>query len=472
MPRIVSAFALVCVSAVSLSAQTALTADQREAREIFRELIEINSSYKGGSTTPAAHAIARRFLAAGFPASDIHVLGPAGDKDSSVIVRVQGTSKTLKPILLIAHLDVVEALRSDWSLDPYTLTEKDGFFYGRGTSDIKDGAATLAAALLRMKRNHLVPERTLILALTAGEEGGGGYNGMEWLLKNHRDLMDAAFALNVDSGDPLIKNGRPFLRAFQTSEKIYQSFSLEVTDKGGHSSLPTPENAIARLADAIGRVARFHFPVRLTETTGAYFERSAALETGQTAADMRAISRDPHDSASAARLSKSPFYNAQLRTTCVPTMIEGGHAPNALPQKARAVVNCRLLPGDTPEQTRAQLVKVIADDSVHVTGIDEPRAGPAGESPLAPEVLAPVEKITRQFWPGVPVIPQMETGATDGAFLRAAGIPTYGVSGVFLDIDDIRAHGRDERIMVKSFYDGVEYIYALVREFARPTIPR
>jgi len=467
--RPIIALAILCQSAVSLSAQTALTPDQVEARAIFRELIEINSSYKGGSTTPAAHAIATRFLAAGFPVSDVRVLGPTGDKDSSVVIRVEGTSKTLKPILLIAHLDVVEALRSDWSLDPYKLTERDGFFYGRGTSDIKDGAATLAAALLRMKRNHLVPQRTLILALTAGEEGGGGYNGMDWLLKNHRDLIDAAFALNVDSGDPVIKNGKRLLRALQTSEKLYQSFALEVTDKGGHSSLPTPYNAIARLADAVGRVSRFHFPVRLTETTRAFFERSADIETGQTAADMRAIARDAHDSASAARLSTSPFYNAELRTTCVPTMIEGGHAPNALPQRARAVVNCRILPGETPAQIRAELVRVVADDSVRVTGINDGSAKPASPSPLAPDVMLPLEKVTRRLWPGVPVIPQMETGATDGAYLRSAGIPTYGVSGVFIDIDDIRAHGRDERIIVKSFYDGVEYIYQLVREVAGST---
>lgn len=460
---------ILCAFAVSLGAQTPLTSDQAEARAIFRELIEINTSYKGGSTSPAARAIAARFLAAGFPASDVRVIGPAGDKDSSVIVRMQGTSKTLKPVLLIAHLDVVEALRADWTLDPYTLTERDGFFYGRGTSDIKDGAATLAAAMLRMKRNHITPQRTLILALTAGEEGGGGYNAMDWLLKNHRDLIDAAFSLNVDSGDPLIKNGKPFLRALQTSEKLYQSYSLEVTDKGGHSSLPTPENAIARLSDAIGRVARFHFPVRLTETTRAYFERSAGLETGQTAADMRTIARDAGDSASAARLSLSPFYNAQLRTTCVPTMIEGGHAPNALPQRAKAVVNCRILPGETPAEIRTELVRVVADDSVHVTAINDGSARPANPSPLMPEIMAPVEKVTRDFWPGIPVIPQMETGATDGAYLRAAGVPTYGVSGVFLDIDDIRAHGRDERIMVKSFYDGVEYTYRLVREIAGAT---
>ncbi len=465
--RLIVALCLLSLAERSLMAQAPLTRDQQEAREIFQQLIEINSSYKGGSTTPVARAIANRFVAAGFPAKDVLVIGPAGDKDSSVIVRMQGTSKTRKPILLIAHIDVVEALPQDWSIDPFKLTEKEGFFYGRGTSDVKGGATTLAAALLRMKRERVVPERTLILALTAGEEGGGGYNAMDWLLKNYRDLLDAEFALNVDSGDPLIKNGKPLLRALQTSEKVYQSYSLEVTDKGGHSSLPTPENAIARLADAIGRVARFHFPVRLTETTRAFFERSAGLESGQLAADMRAIARNPNDSASAARLSASSFYNAQLRTTCVPTMIEGGHAPNALPQRARAVVNCRVLPSESLAGVRAELVRVVADDSVHVTPINDGAVAGA-PSRLRPAIMAPLEKVTRKFWPGVPVIPQMETGATDGAYLRAAGIPTYGVSGIALDMDDIRAHGRDERIIVRSFYDGVEYVYQLLREFASP----
>ncbi len=466
MMRLGLALSLLALSAVSLTAQSMLTPNEREAREIFRELIEINSSYKGGSTTPAARAIARRFLAAGFPASNVRLLGPQGDKDSNIVVRMDGTSKTMKPILLIAHLDVVEALRSDWSLDPYKLTEKDGFFYGRGTSDIKDGAATLVEALLRLKRNHVVPKRTLILALTAGEEGGGGYNGMDWLLKNHRELIDAAFALNVDSGDPVIKDGKRLLRSVQTSEKLYQSFALEVTNKGGHSSIPTPDNAIAELADALARVSRFHFPVHLTETTRAFFERLADLQTGQVASDMRTIARDPHDSASAAHLSVSPIFNAQLRTTCVPTMIEGGHAPNALPQRARAVVNCRIMPGETSPETQSTLVRVIADTTVHVTPINDGSAVPSSPSALLPEVMTPIEKVTRRLWPGVPVIPEMETGATDGAYLRAAGIPTYGVSGVFLDIDDIRAHGRDERIMVQPFYDGVEYIYQLVREVA------
>ncbi|MBA2685558.1 MAG: M20/M25/M40 family metallo-hydrolase [Gemmatimonadaceae bacterium] len=456
--------ALSLLAPLAARAQTTLTPDQSEARAIFQQLVEIKTSYKEGSTSPAAHAIAKRFLDAGFPAADVHVLGPAGDKDSNVVVRMEGSSKTLKPILLIAHLDVVEALRSDWTLDPYKLTERDGFFYGRGTSDIKGGATTIAEALLRLKREHIVPERTLILALTAGEEGGGGYNGIQWLIDNHRDLIDAEWCINPDGGDPLIKNGKKFVRAVQASEKLYQSFYLTATNKGGHSSMPTPDNAIARLADAIGRVARFHFPVHLNETTRAYFQRSAGLESGQLAADMSAIAKNERDSSAAARLSISPFYNAQLRTTCVPTMLEGGHAPNALPQMARALVNCRILPGETPAEVQAVLVRVAADDSVKVTPIDSGKPGLA--SPLTASVMNPAEKVTQRMWPGVPVIPQMETGATDGARLRVAGIPTYGLSGIALDVDDIRAHGRDERIMAKSFYDGVEYMYQLVREVA------
>jgi acetylornithine deacetylase/succinyl-diaminopimelate desuccinylase-like protein len=464
MIRTSIALVLGACIALPLAAQRSLTPNEAEARAIFKQLIEIRTSHKEGSTSPAAHAMAARFRAAGFPAANVHVLGPAGDKDSNLVVRIPGTSKTLKPILLIAHLDVVEALRSDWSLDPYTLTEKDGFFYGRGSSDIKDGAATFVEALLRLQREHVVPERTLILALTAGEESGGGYNGIEWLLDNHRDLIDAAFCINTDGGDPLVKNGKLIVRAVQASEKLYQSFSLVVTNKGGHSSMPTPDNAIARLAAAIVRVSAYQFPVHLTETTRAYFLRSASIERGQTAADMRAIAKNEHDSAAAARLSVSPFYNAQLRTTCVPTLLEGGHAPNALPQTAKANVNCRILPGETPAAIRAVLVRVVADDSVRVTPVED--AKPGTPSPLSPDVMTPVEKVTARLWPGVPVIPQMETGATDGAYLRAAGIPTYGVSGVPIDEADNRAHGRDERIMVKSFYDGVEYMYQLVREVA------
>lgn len=446
-------------------AQTALSPDQAEARAIFQQLIETKTSYKEGSTSPAAHAIAKRFLDAGFPAADVHVLGPAGDKDSNVVVRMQGTSTTLKPILLIAHLDVVEALRSDWSLDPYKLTERDGFFYGRGTSDIKDGAATLAETLLRLKREHVVPERTLIMALTAGEEGGGGYNGIAWLIQNHRDLIEAEWCINPDGGDPLIKDGKKIVRPVQASEKTFQGFWLTVTNKGGHSSMPTPDNAISRLADAIGRVSRFHFPVNLNETTRAYFERSSGLATGQTAADMRAIAKNERDSAAAARLSVSPFYNAQLRTTCVPTMLEGGHAPNALPQSAKATVNCRMLPGEDARTVETTLVRVVNDSAVHLAPIDT--AVPSPASPLRPDVFAAVEASVKAIWGAVPIVPIMETGATDGLYLRNAGVPVYGFSGLFIAIDDVRAHGKDERILITAFDQALDFTYDLLKRMTR-----
>jgi acetylornithine deacetylase/succinyl-diaminopimelate desuccinylase-like protein len=446
------------------AAQTgALTPDQQLARDIFRELVEINTSFKGGSTAPAVKAVAERFVKAGFPPSDVSIIGPQGDKDPNVIVRMRGSS-TASPILLLAHLDVVEALRSDWSMDPFTFNERDGYFYGRGSSDIKDGAATLIAAMLRLKREGVTPARTLILALTAGEEGGGGYNGVSWLLANHRDLIDAGLCLNVDGGDPLIKNGKRVLRSVQSSEKQFLSFRLEVTNPGGHSSLPVKDNAIYHLAAGLDRLARYEFPVHLNETTRAYFARYADLESGQTAKDMRAIAVNDHDTAAANRLSASPFYNAQLRTTCVATMLEAGHAENALPQTARAVVNCRILPEETTTLIRETLAKVLTDSAIHVTPLQEP--GPNVASKLSPAVMGPVDRVTERLLPGVPVIPQMETGATDGAYLRVASIPTYGVSGVFIDMDDNRAHGRDERILVKEFYDGVEFIYQLVRELA------
>jgi acetylornithine deacetylase/succinyl-diaminopimelate desuccinylase-like protein len=458
----------LCVLAFLLSAtpraQSGLTPDQQLARDVFRQLVEINTSFKGGSTGPAATAVADRFLAAGFSSSDVHIVGPQGDKDSNVVVRMPGSSSG-RPILLLAHLDVVEALRSDWSMDPFTFTERDGYFYGRGTSDIKDGAATLITALLRMKRERETPARTLILALTAGEEGGGGYNGVQWLLANHRDLIDAELCLNVDGGDPLIKNGKRVLRSVQSSEKLFLSFRLEVTNPGGHSSLPPKDNAIYHLTAGLDRLAAYQFPVHLNETTRAYFAKYAALESGQTAADMKAIAIDDKDAAAAARLSASPFYNAQLRTTCVPTMLEAGHAENALPQTARAIVNCRILPEETPEQTRETLAKMIADPAVKITPVEQPR--PSEASRLSPAIMGPVERVSARLLPGVPVIPQMETGATDGAYLRGAGIPTYGVSGVFIDMDDNRSHGRDERILVSEFYAGAEFVYQLVKEIGR-----
>ncbi|MGH7537138.1 MAG: M20/M25/M40 family metallo-hydrolase [Gemmatimonadales bacterium] len=439
------------------------TPHQALAREIFAELIGINTTHEHGNTTPAAMAVARRLLAAGYPAQDVRVVGP-GERNQNLLARLRGTGRR-RPILLLAHLDVVEARVEDWSLDPFTLTEQDGRFYGRGTSDIKDMAAIFAATLIRLKRERFLPDRDVVLALTAGEESGADYNGVQWLLANHRDWIDAAYCINGDGGDPLERGGRPIARKVQASEKVYADFQLEVTQPGGHSSMPTPANAIYQLAAALQRLASFEFPVRLSHITRAYLDRAAATMPPAVAADMRLAARLLPDSGAVARLSvQSAYFNAQLRTTCVATRLEAGHANNALPQRALAVVNCRLLPDDHPDSVGAALRRVVADPAVAVSLLDS--VVPSPPSPLAPDVLEPLERITAELWPGVPVIPSMETGATDGLFLRNAGIPVYGVSGVFLDADDVRAHGRDERIGVRQFYAGAEFTYRFVKALA------
>ncbi len=453
---------VLLVTTVGQGQGQALTPDQALAREILAELIGINTTAEHGSTTPAALAVARRLVAAGFPAADVQVVGP--ERDQNVVARLRGTGKR-RPILLLAHLDVVEALRSDWSMDPFTLTERDGYFYGRGTSDIKDMAAIFVATLIRLKREHFVPDRDIILALEAGEETDAA--GIRWLLANRRDLIDAEYCINGDAGDPLQRGGRPVARMVQASEKVYHDLRFEVHNPGGHSSLPVADNAIYRLAAALERLAGFQFPMSLNDVTRAYFERMAPTQPADVAADMRALLRDPPDSAAAARLSaRSPIFNSILRTTCVATRLEAGHANNALPQTARAVVNCRMLPQDPPERVEAMLRSVVADTAVAVIPIDT--ATPSPPSPIAPDVFAPLERVTRQMWPGVPVIPSMETGATDGLYLRNAGMPVYGVSGVSLDADDIRAHGRDERIGVREYYAGLEFTYRFVKALTTP----
>jgi acetylornithine deacetylase/succinyl-diaminopimelate desuccinylase-like protein len=461
--RALTLLALTLGAATSASSQTR-TPNERLARDIFAQLIRINTTHDSGNTTIAAGAMAARLRAAGYPARDVTVVGPR-PRNRNLVVRLRGTGAR-RPVLLLAHLDVVEAKRADWSLDPFTLTERDGFFYGRGTSDIKDGAATLVAAMIRWKQEGFVPDRDLILALTAGEESAADYNGVEWLLANRRDLIDAEFCINTDGGDPFTQNGKRIQRSVQASEKMAVSFRLEVTNPGGHSSLPTRDNAIYHLVDALQRIAGYEFPLDLNEVTRSYFERVANLSSGQVAEDMKAVARPDPDTAAARRLSASPYYNAQLRTTCVATQLEAGHARNALPQLARATVNCRILPDESPEAVRQTLVRLVHDPQVAVTWFEPPTPSPP--SRLTSEVMSPIERTTAALWPGVAVIPTMETGATDGVYLRTGGIPTYGVSGVFLDLDDIRAHGRDERIGVQDFYDGVEYVYRLGRELASP----
>ena len=445
-------------------------ATRQLAHDIFQQLIEINTTDSIGSTTIAAEAMANRLTSAGFPAEDVKVLGP-NDRKGNLIARYRGTgSAGLKPILIIAHLDVVEARREDWSTDPFQFVEKDGYYYGRGTQDMKVSDAILVTTFIRFKREGYRSDRDIILALTADEEGGKS-NGVDWLLKNHRDLVDAAFALNPDSGGVTTVKGKPLNVDVEANEKLYADFELDATNAGGHSSLPVPDNAIYHIADALSRLERAPFPFELNPITRAYFERRAALETGQNAADMRAILRIPPDQEAIARLSKDARFNSLLRTTCVATLISGGHAENALPQQARANVNCRILPGHAMEDVRQELIRIFADPKITVKYVDN--AGnvfdhaPATKAFAAlmppPEVMQPLQRVTDAMWPSAPVIPEMETGASDSVYTIAAGIPTYGVSGVALDQDDVRAHGKDERVRVGSFYDGVEFYYRYLK---------
>jgi acetylornithine deacetylase/succinyl-diaminopimelate desuccinylase-like protein len=441
-----------------------LSAHERLAREIYEELVEIDTTHDHGSTTRAAEAVRKRLLAGGFPEEDVQLLEPAPGK-GNLVVRLRGEGNA-RPIVLLAHLDVVEAKREDWSVDPFTLLEQDGYFYGRGTSDDKAMCAIFVANLLRMRAENAALGRDVILALTADEETGPN-NGVEYLLNQHRALVDGALVIN-EGGGGRIKDGKYQVNGVQAAEKLYRDFRLEVRNKGGHSSLPTPDNAIYRLAAALGRIEKFAFPVELNDVTRAWLERVAAVEDPQTAADMRALAKNPQDAAAAARLSQLPAYNAALRTTCIATRLEGGHANNALPQLAAALVNCRILPGHTPAEVAKQLAEVIADPEVKLGETDSTPAVPSPPSALTPEVLGAIEKVTQAMWPGVPVVPTMSSGATDSRFFRAAGIPAYGVSGIFHDMNDIRAHGRDERIGVRQFYEGLEFLDRLVRELAAP----
>ena len=382
----------------------------------------------------------------------------------NLVFRYRGTGRR-QPLLLLAHLDVVEANRADWSIDPFTLIEKDGFFYGRGTSDDKAMASQFIANLLRLKDEAFMPDRDLILALTADEEGGD-FNGAEWLVAHHRDLIDAEFAINEGGGGGMRK-GKYLTNEVQASEKVYQDFRLEVTNPGGHSSLPIKDNAIYHLSAGLARLSAYEFPVELNEVTRGYFERSATVQADpKMAADMRAVARPTPDLAAAARLSASlPYYNAQMRTTCVATRLQGGHANNALPQMASANVNCRILPGVSPAAVKDKLVEVLADPKITVAFVGD--ANPSKPSPLRPDVMGAVESLTKEMFPGVIVVPVMSTGATDGLYLRNGEIPTYGVDGTFGDIDDVRAHGRDERIGVKQFYEGLEFQYRLIKALSQ-----
>lgn len=443
---------------------------RQQARDIFQQLIEINTTDSVGNVTTAAEAMAKRLRDAGFSGQDVVVAGP-NERKKNLIVRLRGSGQQ-KPILFLAHLDVVEARREDWTTDPFQFIEKDGYFYGRGTVDIKDGAAILVENFIRLKRAGLAPRRDLILALTADEEGGD-FNGVEWLLKHHRDWIEADFCVNLDGGDFMSEKGRKIYGAVQASEKVYVDFQFEVKNPGGHSSRPTRDNAIYHLAQGLTKLENFSFPVQLNEITRSMLEKSAAIEGGPLAPDMKAVAQSPPDTAAIARLSENPFYNAILHTTCVATMLSGGHAPNALPQTAQANVNCRILPGEDPSAIRETLIKVVDDSKIKVSFVEQrdadgklvlPERVPP--SPLRPDLMNAVESAATGVWGKLPIMPVMDTGASDGRFLRMSGIPTYGVAGVFLDIDNRRAHGQDERVRVQDFYDGVEFNYRLMQALA------
>lgn len=436
-------------------------ADRALAREIYKEMVESKSGFSTGTTTPIAESVAARMKRAGFAAADIYV-GGAIPRKANVVVRYRGNGSR-KPLLLLAHIDVVEAKREDWSTDPFTFLEKDGYFYGRGTADDKAQASIWVANLIRYKREGLVPDRDLIMALTADEEGGGPYNGVAWLLKNKRELIDAEYALN-EGGRGEMVNGKRIANDISLSEKTYADIRLEVRNKGGHSARPVSDNAIYHLAGALYRLSTFSFPFQLNEITRAYFRQMAKIEKGALAADLASIANGSED-AMRHVAATSPPANAMLRTTCVATQLEGGHAANALPQLAAANVNCRVLPDDSVEHVVAELKRVIADDQVRITITTNEGRSPA--SPLRPDVMKAFERITDQMWPGVITVPTMAVGGSDGKYLRSAGIPTYGVQGFFQDRDDVRSHGRDERMPVESYYEGQTFLYELVKALSK-----
>ncbi len=452
----------VATRAASQRPPVAATDYRRLGREVLKELIEIRTTENGVGTTPAVRAVARRLIAAGFRPRDVQVLGPT-PKKQNVVARLHGRGPA-KPILLLGPSDVVDARREDWSadLDPFKLTERDGYFYGRGTQDMKGGAAILVTNFIRWKREGWVPERDIILALTADEEAYGDEIGAAWLVKNHRELVDADYVLNADGGDFQTKDGKPVSVGVSAGEKKETLIELTTENRGGHASVPRPDNAIYQLTAALDRIRQLRFPAALGDVTRAMFAAQANLETGAVAADLRAASQVPPDAAAVERLSQDAYFNALLRTTCTATQINGGLGPSALPQFVTAVLNCRILPGQSSDAVYQTLRQTIADDQVKSKWqFLEPGDPPS--SPLNPELFEAVRSVVQVTWPGVPIVPGLETGGTDSRFFRRAGIPAYGLSGLFLEQGDIRAHGRDERIRVRDFETGIDLYDRMVK---------
>lgn len=434
------------------------------AHDIFKELIEIHSSDTIG-TKAAADAIVARLLANGFAAADIHVLPEEKYPNQvSVVVRYRGRGMA-KPVLWHGHIDVVDARPEDWTYPPFKFTEKDGYYYGRGAADMKDQDAAMLASLIRLKKEGFVPDRDIIVAFTADEEGDWQQDGMWYLMREHRDLVDAAFAINADGDSGQIDAGRRIDYGIETSEKTYVTFTLTVTNKGGHSSEPRPDNAIYQLADGLVRLAKYQFPFKTNATTREYFRQMAALQSGQRKADYLAMAKPQLDLAAAQRLSADIPTNAILHSTCVATMLNAGVQENALPSRAVATVQCRIMPDETAATTKAALEQAIADPAIKVEVLG--LVLPAPESPPDPALFARVGSVVHSMWPGVPVIPVMDAGASDSIFTRGGGMPGYGISGGWTDIHDIRYHGRDERIGVDAFYECVEFTYRLMKALSK-----
>jgi acetylornithine deacetylase/succinyl-diaminopimelate desuccinylase-like protein len=435
-------------------------------RDIYRELVETNTSLSVGDCTVAAGKMAARLKAAGYADEDARVwTEPSHPKEGGLLAKLAGSDLNAKPVLMLAHIDVVEAKREDWTRDPFKLVEEGGYFYGRGSYDDKAMASVWVDTLIRYKKEGFRPKRTIKLALTCGEETNGAFNGAEWLSKNHKDWIDAEFAVNEGGGGQLDAAGKPVFMGIMVGEKLSQNYTLEVTNPGGHSSRPLPDNAINLLAVGLTKIAKYHFPVVFNDTTRGYFTEMAKIKGGDVAKAMTALMKNPKDKAADQKLSANPDYNRILRTTCIATMLDAGHATNALPQRARANINCRIFPGTTVEEVRKLLETIVKDKAIKVT-VRDTRNAPAPPPPLTPSVIGPAEKLAKEMFPGVPNLLVMQAGATDGAFLTPVGIPTYGISGMFVDADGNGIHGLNERIRVKTLMEGREYLYRLMKAYA------
>jgi len=448
-----------------LPASAQSSPDQKRFRSLFKELIETNTSLSAGDCTLAARKMAAHLKAAGYSDSDLHIFtAPGYPKEGGLVAVLPGTDSKAKAILLLGHLDVVEARRADWTRDPFTLIEENGYFYARGASDMKSLVAAWVDTMVRLKEENFKAPRTLKMALTCGEETSTAFNGASWLATHERALIDAEFALNEGGGGRLDEKGKPQIMSVQAAEKFPQNYTLEVTNPGGHSSRPVPNNAIYHLAAGLVKIGAYQFPFQANDITKQYFAKMGAQVGGEMGQAMAAFSKG--DLSAAKTLAANPSYNAILHTTCVPTLLNAGHANNALPQRADANINCRIFPGTTPQQVRAKLEELVADPEIKVTLADERSQVLKGPQPLAPKIFKPVEELTARMWPGVPVVPFMVAGATDAAFLTPAGIPTYGVSGIFGDADGNGAHGLNERVRVKSVYEGRDFLYQLIKVYA------